>query len=177
VDELLGLPAAHGGGKPIANAKATGAMEVPEGFRGIDWTKEPKGNAAAGQKLFVERGCVNCHSIKEGDAGGGGPSLAGAGSRFDVPYLGESVLVPNKVVAPQFRWTRAKLKGGDEVTGLVTGETGSEVEFLLPTGIRQRVARPQIVSSEIQDRSPMPEGLVQTPGEMRDLLAFLVSLK
>jgi putative heme-binding domain-containing protein len=94
-----------------------------------------------------------------------------------VAYLVESVLLPNKVVAPQFRWTRAKLKDGDEVSGLVTGETGAEIDFLLPTGIHQTVARADIASSEIQDRSPMPDGLVLTPGEMRDLLAFLLSLK
>jgi putative heme-binding domain-containing protein len=179
VDELLGAPSrgATTGATPIANAKATGAMVLPEAFRGIDWKRGPKGDAAAGQKLFVARGCVNCHSIREGDGGGGGPSLAAAGSRFDVAYLVESVLLPNKVVAPQFRWTRARLKDGDEVTGLVTGETASEIEFLLPTGIRQTVSRSDVASSEIQERSPMPDGLIQMPAEMRDLLAFLASLK
>ena len=80
-------------------------------------------------------------------------------------------------MAPQFRWTRAKLKKGGEVTGLVTGETGAEIDFLLPTGIHQAVRRSDVASSEIQDRSPMPDGLIQTPAEMRDLLAFLLSLK
>jgi putative heme-binding domain-containing protein len=150
---------------------------LPKAFVGVDWTNGPKGDIAAGQKLFVARGCANCHSTKEGDAAGGGPSLAAAGSRFNVAYLVESVLLPNKVVAPQFRWTKANLKDGDEVTGLVTGETGTEIDFLLPTGIHQKVARADIASSEIQDRSPMPDGLAQTPEEMRDLLAFLLSLK
>src|SRR2546423_7732884 len=135
----------------------------------MDGTKEPKGDKVNGQKLSCARGCVTCHSIKEGDAAGGGPSLAAVSSRFDVPYLVESVLLPNKVVAPQFRWTRATLKDGDIVSGLVIGETASGVDFLLPTGIRQTIPRADIASSQIQDRSPMPDGLIQTREEMRDL--------
>ena len=66
------------------------------------------------------------------------------------------------VVAPQFRWTKAKLKDGDEVNGLLTGETGAELDFLLPSGIHQTVARSDVASTEIQERSPMPDGLIQT---------------
>ncbi|MDB5333407.1 MAG: rane-bound dehydrogenase domain protein, partial [Phycisphaerales bacterium] len=104
-------------------------------------------------------------------------SLAGVGSRFNIPYLVESVMLPNKVVAPEFRWTVAKLKDGDVITGLVTSETGTDVEFLLPTGIHKALKRSDIAASRIEDRSPMPDGLIQTPAELRDLLAYLVSVK
>ncbi|HWE94974.1 MAG TPA: c-type cytochrome [Tepidisphaeraceae bacterium] len=179
-DELLGAPAASpaGQGVPIAGAKATGVTVMPDAFLKLDWKQEiAKGDLKAGQALFATRGCATCHAIKAGDVGGGAPSLAGAGSRFNIPYLVESVMLPNKVVAPEFRWTVAKLKDGDVITGLVTGETGAEVEFLLPTGIHKTLKRADIAVSRIEDRSPMPDGLIQTPAELRDLLAYLVSVK
>jgi quinoprotein glucose dehydrogenase len=153
-------------------------MELPEVYRKLDWNKEVlTGDSKKGQELFNTRGCTVCHSVKEGDPGGGAPSLAGAGSRFTVQYIVESVITPNKVVAPLFRWTLAKLKNGEIVTGLITSETGSEVEFLLPAGIHRTVKKPDIVSRELQDRSPMPEGLIQNPDELRDLVAFLLGQK
>ena len=103
--------------------------------------------------------------------------LAGAGSRFTVQYIVESVITPNKVVAPQFRWTLAKLQNGDVVAGLITSETASEVEFLLPAGLRRTVKKTDIVSRELQERSPMPEGLILNPAELRDLVAFLFAQK
>ena len=154
------------------------ATELPEAFRKIDWAAEvTHGDVKHGQELFATRGCAICHAIRQGEAGGGGPSLAGAGSRFNIPYIVESVMIPNKVVAPIFRWTVAKLKNGDTVNGLVTSETAAEVEFLLPAGIHRTVKKEDISEREIQDRSPMPEGLIQTPEDLRDLVAFLLSLQ
>jgi putative heme-binding domain-containing protein len=70
-----------------------------------------------------------------------------------------------------------RLKDDEEVAGLVTGETGDDIDLLLPAGIHRAVRKSEIASREIQERSPMPEGLIQTPAELRDLLAFLLSQK
>ena len=68
-------------------------------------------------------------------------------------------------------------KSGDSVAGLITSETGDEIELLLPTGIRQTIKKSDIAKRELQDRSPMPEGLITTPAELRDLLSYLMTLK
>ena len=175
---LLGITSDLPASAPIANARVTGTTELPEAFRNVDWQKEIEhGDGKRGQELFATRGCAVCHEIKPGDKGGGGPSLAGAGSRFNVPYLVESVMTPNKTVAPMFRWTLVRLKNDEAVAGLVTGETGDAIDLLLPAGVHRALRKTDIVSREIQDRSPMPEGLIQTPAELRDLLAFLLSQK
>jgi len=176
VDRLLGAPAKPENHAPIANATAAASTELPEAFRKIDWASEvSRGDVKHGGELFATRGCAVCHSVKEGEAGGGGPSLAGARSRFNIPYVVESIMIPNKVVAPMFRWTSAKLKSGEIVNGLVTTETAGEVEFLFPAGIKRTFKKDDIVSREIQDRSPMPEGLIQTPDDLRDIIAFLLA--
>ncbi len=175
---ILGIRVNARTNAPIANARVTGTIELPEAFRNLDWQKEAeRGDAKKGQELFTTRGCAVCHEIKPGDKGGGGPSLTGAGSRFNVAYLVESVMTPNKTVAPMFRWTLVRLKDDEEVAGLVTGETSDEIDLLLPAGIHRAVRKSAIAKREIQDRSPMPEGLVQTPAELRDVLAFLLSQK
>jgi putative heme-binding domain-containing protein len=115
--------------------------------------------------------------VKTADGGSGGPSLAAAGSRFSASYLAESVMAPNAVVLPMFRWTAFGLKDGSEVDGLVVAESPEEVEVLMPSSLRQKILKEDITSRQIQNHSPMPEGLINTPDELRDLLAFLTSLK
>ena len=175
---ILGLLPETQTNAPIPNARTTGATELPAEFRDLDWEKEAmRGNSKKGQELFIARGCAVCHSITPDDKGGGGPSLAGVGSRFSVNYLVESVIVPNKTVAPMFRWTLLRFKDDEQVAGLVIGETEDEIQLLLPAGLRQTVNKSDIAKREIQDRSPMPEGLIQTAGELRDLLAYLLLQK
>jgi putative heme-binding domain-containing protein len=94
-----------------------------------------------------------------------------------VPYLVESILIPNKVVSPLFRWSVLTLANGSTVTGLVVGETGVEITVLLPAAVHQVVAKHDVVARRIEDRSPMPEGLIHSPDELRDLLSFLLTQK
>jgi putative heme-binding domain-containing protein len=176
--DLLDLDSMEETNAPIANARAAGAVELPEAFRSLNWDNEAaQGDARKGEQLFATRGCAICHQIHAGDKGGGGPSLAGVGGRFNVGYLVESVMMPNKTVAPMFRWTLLRLKDDEEFGGLVTGETADDLDLLLPAAVHRIVKKSDIIKREIQDRSPMPEGLILTPDELRDLLAFLVSQK
>ena len=87
------------------------------------------------------------------------------------------MITPNKTVSPIFRWTLVTNKDGTKLAGLITGETADDLEFLLPTGVRKNLKKSEIVTREQEDRSPMPEGLISTPAELRDLLAYLLSFK
>ena len=93
------------------------------------------------------------------------------------PYLAESVMAPNAVVSPLYRWTAFQLTDGSELDGLVGNETSDDLEVLTPSTQRRKVRKEDIVSRELQNRSPMPEGLINTPDELRDLLAYLTSLR
>jgi len=39
------------------------------------------------------------------------------------------------------------------------------------------IKQADIAKRELQDRSPMPEGLITTPAQLRDLLFYLLTLK
>jgi len=179
--KVLGLPATASVDPPaIKNLKqgVTRRTEMAPQFTGKNWAIEAAhGDPVKGKELFHGRGCANCHSVQPGDQGGGGPSLAGAASRFNVDYLVESILVPNKVVSPLYRSTIVKLKSGDAVNGLVTSETGGALELLVPSGVHQTVIKSDVVARRLEDQSPMPDDLISEPAELRDVLAFLSQQK
>lgn len=177
--EILGIhDDARAKQTPLAGASSEGITELPDAYRNIDWEKQSAGgDAEHGARLFTERGCYVCHAAKPGDAGGGGPSLTGAGSRFSVAYLVDAVITPNKSVSPIFQWTLLTKRDGAALAGLITGETAEDLEVLLPAGVRQTVKKADVIKREQQARSPMPEGLVRSPQELGDLLAYLTSLK
>ena len=102
------------------------------GFMHVAGADKP--NAAAGAKLFHERGCEHCHGV-EGVGGGNGPDLSGIGRRWKpdeieaqvlhggggMPAFGE-VLLPDETAAvvEYLRHKRAKerkVKGAKVVPG------------------------------------------------------------
>jgi putative heme-binding domain-containing protein len=148
---------------------------VPAEFLTVDWPQEvKKGDVEVGRKLFGSLGCVKCHAVTADQAGGGAPSLADAGKRFNVAYLVESVLLPSKQVAEAFRTTVITTKQGVIVSGLVVGETADAVDLLLPDATRKSVRKADVEGRTVSGVSPMPAGLVKRPEELRDLLAYLL---
>lgn len=149
---------------------------VSAAFLAVDWPQEARrGNAEAGRKLFGSLACAKCHAITVDQPGGGAPSLTGAGKRFTVAHLVESILLPSRQVAEPFRGTTILTKKGLSVSGLVVSETAEAIELLLADATRKSIARNEIDERTMTHVSPMPAGLVKTPDELRDLLAYLLS--
>jgi putative heme-binding domain-containing protein len=154
------------------------ASSVPAEFLSVDWASAARtGDAERGRRLFGADalGCVKCHAIVANQKGGGAPSLAGAAARFTVSHLVESILLPNKQVAPVFGTTSLVTTDGKTHSGLVVEENDEQVVLLLPTAARQAVAKTDIEARKLQPVSPMPSGLVKTADELRDLLAYLLT--
>ncbi|MEX1230397.1 MAG: hypothetical protein WEB58_09160 [Planctomycetaceae bacterium] len=161
----------------LKSAANTPEGQLAEVFLQLDWTEEAKkGDAARGEKLFSADGigCAKCHAIKPDVDVQGGPSLTGAAKRFTIPHLVESILLPSRQVSPVFRATSIVTIDGQVLTGLVINETAEKVELLLPDAKRVTLAVGEIEERKIQPTSPMPAGVVKTPGELRDLLAYLL---
>jgi putative heme-binding domain-containing protein len=155
---------------------AGGATKIGSEFLAIDWSKEGRtGDAQQGRKLFGALGCIKCHAIAADQAGGGGPSLTDAGRRFTPVALVESILTPDRQVANDYRATRLALADGRSLVGLVVKETPTELEILLPDTTRHAIKTAEIEDRRIAPGSPMPAALVRTPGELRDLLSYLLS--
>lgn len=163
----------------LASASSSGnANAVPPEFLKIDWTKAvSEGNVEQGKKLFEALGCAKCHAVSADAALAGGPSLAEAARRFTIPYLVESILLPNKQISPVFRATQVQTADGKTFAGLLVAETADKLELLLPDTKRATILKSDIEQRQLQNLSPMPQGVVKKPDELRDLLAFLLGVK
>jgi putative heme-binding domain-containing protein len=153
-----------------------GDATVDPAFLKVDWPAViARGDAKRGRQLFGTIGCAKCHAITGDSVVSGGPSLVDARKRFTVPYLVESVLLPSKQVSPVFRATYIETKSGLTLTGLVVKETSAVLELLLSDATHKEISKKDIESRKLLDLSPMPSGIVKTPEELRDILAYLLS--
>lgn len=149
---------------------------VPEAFLAVDWsTAAASGDAAEGRRLFGRLGCAKCHAVSPDQQVVGGPSLFEARRRLAVMHLVESILLPSRQVAEPFRAQTVVTDDGRVWTGLVLAETADTLELLLADGSRPSLAKPSIEEREPTRLSPMPQGIVRTPDELRHLLAYLLS--
>ncbi len=140
------------------------------------------GNAESGAAIFTSHPaseCMRCHRAEEGHAAGGetAPNLLGIASRFkDRRYFLESMVLPSAVIAQGFGAVLIDFKNGASLNGNLLAETPEHID-LDAAGKIVRVKRSDI-ASVTQPVSPMPAmGDVLSPKELRDVIAWLASLK
>ena len=138
------------------------------------------GNVSAGRDIFrteAKAQCVRCHEAG-GDGHQAGPVLSGIGKRVTAEYLLESLVEPSRRIAEGFASVRVELKDGEELDGVQLRQTTETLTLRLASGEVRTVPR-QLISkqftSEISSMPPM--GDILTLDELRDLLAYLQSLK
>lgn len=138
------------------------------------------GNAAVGRKIFfekVEASCVRCHKVGK-DGGDAGPQMSGLGTRQTREYILESILDPNKQIAPGFESLIVKLNNGKNYVGIVKSDTEKEIELNAPPDGIIKIAKADIKMSK-RGLSIMPEGLgkILNKQDLRNLVEYLSSLK
>jgi quinoprotein glucose dehydrogenase len=140
------------------------------------------GNASRGEWIFRERqdvSCLRCHSIK-GQGGNAGPDLAGvvtrAGTDYKNPrqYILESILLPNKKIAPGFETVTLRTDDGDVLSGTLKVEDDKTVSIDIPNQGIQKVEKSHIKKRQ-GGLSAMPEDISKplSKQDLRDLVEFL----
>jgi quinoprotein glucose dehydrogenase len=138
------------------------------------------GDVESGRRLFFEKAeasCLKCHKVR-GQGGEVGPLLDTVGGHKTREYLLESLVVPNKDIAPGFAQVLLQLKSEAVESGRIEFETDDEVALILADGSRKKIPKKDILARKV-GMSPMPEDLVKklSKHEVRDLVEFLASLK
>jgi len=147
-------------------------------FLSVNWNEAAtEGNVVQGRNLFASIGCAKCHAVSGSIAVTGGPSLADAGRRFTPDYLVESVLLPSKKISAFFISSSIVTVDGKVLVGLITSENQTEVELLLPDAKRLLIKKEDIEERKESSISAMPQGMVKTPEELRDVLSYLLMEK
>ena len=123
--------------------------------------------------------CLRCHRVDAGQAqdSAAGPNLAGIGKRHDAEFLLESLIAPNAKIAPGFGVASLTFKNDTAKSGTIVSE--SEESLVLKEGSEHwRVAKSAIKerSQPVSAMAP-PMGAVLKKREIRDLIAWLVSLQ
>ena len=136
-------------------------------------------NFQNGKAMYASTQCVTCHHFGN-DGGNIGPDLTGAGNRYSVRDLAESLIEPSKVISDQYAFQEISLKDGSLVVGRVIGEENGK--FLVMTNPFAPDATAQVNIADVVSRkdyavSPMPPGLINmlNPDELLDLIAYLFS--
>lgn len=155
--------------KAIAAAPAAAAQkELLEG-----------GSATAGQDIVANHlnaNCLACHSITPGGSEVG-PNLRAVGAQNDRAYLLESLLNPAAKIATGFGLVTLSLKDTSAVTGTLAKETPAAVTVRLFDGTMKTVPRSEIVNQTAPVSIMPPMGAILQPREIRDVVAYLSSLK
>ncbi len=136
------------------------------------------GDPARGESIFrtsVTAQCTLCHRV-DGPGSNVGPRLNRIGNK-DPAYLLRALVMPGADVAPGFGFTALTLNSGEVVAGTLMKEDADSVRMKLPDATERSVP-----TSEITARSPLtssmpPMGTIMSRRELRDVLAYLQTLK
>ncbi len=143
------------------------------------------GDPQTGKEIFLTHAagqCSKCHKI-DGDGGVAGPDLSGVGQIRDADYLLQALVAPSAVVAPGYGITLVALKSGESLGGVLMKEDEDEIVLSVPDpGSPGSQVQRAIPMSEVSNRLPPvsampPMGQLLTKSEIRDLVAYLASLK
>ena len=130
-----------------------------------------------GREMFAVAQCYKCHRM--GVQGGIlGPDLTGAGSRFTVRDLLDSIIEPDKVISDQYAATQFLTDDGRVVVGRVVNMNANRLSVLtnmLDPSDLTAVERDSIEETRPAPNSMMPAGLIDTldADQIADLLAYL----
>jgi putative heme-binding domain-containing protein len=136
------------------------------------------GDRAAGEKVFWSKGaCGGCHAVN-GKGGRLGPELSRIGRERSLAFLRESILTPNSDLRAEYATITVVRRDGTKIAGVgsldnftvqITDMAGNYYSFL----------RSDLASCAREPKSPMPDNYSRTlkPGEIDDLIAYLVSLQ
>lgn len=137
------------------------------------------GDAREGDKLFYNHAaaqCVRCHTIFE-HGGDAGPGLADVGSRLSKKQLLTALVDPSAELASGYGIVSIKLKNGETISGILLDEGREALRVDVGQGTVKSIELSAITSRTNSPSSMPPMGTILTKREIRDLIAFLETLK
>jgi len=137
-------------------------------------------DARAGERIFFHAksaNCGRCHQVA-GRGGRIGPELTITTGALSRQRLIESIVQPDREIAPQFATWLVVTTAGKSHLGILVKELATGEQTYADTNGQLFEFKPaEIESRQVQTKSIMPDGLPQlmTVQELRDLMAFLQS--
>jgi putative heme-binding domain-containing protein len=139
---------------------------------------EIKGDPMAGKSLFIQQGCVACHSVEESEAMKG-PFMGQIGSIMNREQIAESILKPNASISQGFASIHITTKDGKSFMGFVSQESADNVVMRNISGDVFTINAENIATREELETSMMPAGLANSLSyeEFASLITYLAQQK
>lgn len=137
-----------------------------------------KGDPAIGKKLFIQQGCIACHTIHKGEKLKG-PYMGQIGAIMNRKQIAEAILKPNASISQGFATTQITTKDGKVYTGFVTSQSSDKVVLRDITGTPHTVKTKNIAKQKELENSIMPSGLANALSyeEFASLITYLSQQK
>lgn len=138
------------------------------------------GSAASGKDIFrthVQAQCARCHRI--GKSGSEiGPELTHIATKRDAKYLLRALLQPSADIDAKYRNLQVLLESGDVVKGIEVRRDEDTLVLADEKGELIEIPTEDILESSEAKTSLMPKITdILSPAEVRDIVAYLKSLK
>ena len=145
---------------------------------GEDATPVVLGDVARGRVIVEGKGnCLNCHRVNE-QGQFAGPDLTDVGRTSTPAAIRRSLVDPTGSMRPINRPVRATTRDGSVVTGRRLNEDTYSVQLMTDQGRLVSLVKADLREWSVGATSPMPSYKdALAPGELADVLAYLVSLK
>lgn len=137
-----------------------------------------KGDPSIGEKLFIQQGCIACHSIKNTEPMKG-PFMGQIGSIMTRKQIAESILKPNASISQGFATVLITTKDGKSQMGFVTNESADRIVLRGITGTPYTINTNDIKERKEMESSMMPSGLADALSyeEFASLITYLSQQK
>jgi len=137
-----------------------------------------RGDAARGKSLYETKGqCATCHRV-DGRGPRTAPDLTEIGTIRPAAELHDKLVDPNTNIRQGNRYVEAVTKRGDKIAGRLLNQDTFTVQLLDANERLVSLSRNDLKDFTYLKNSPMPSYRdTLTPGELDDVVAYLVSLK
>lgn len=137
------------------------------------------GNSERGAQVFATHPvaqCTRCHAVN-GQGGVAGPNLSHIATTLSRRELLDSLIVPSARIAPGYGLITVTTTTGQTLTGMIVSETPTQLVIEIAKDQRTTLAITDIASRTKPISLMPPVGQILQPRELRDVLAYMQSLK
>ena len=137
-----------------------------------------RGDATRGKSVFETKGqCATCHRV-DGRGPRTAPDLTEIGTIRPASELRDKLVDPSTNIRQGNRYVEAVTKRGDKIAGRLLNQDTFTVQLLDANEHLVSLSRADLKDFTYLKNSPMPSFRDKlTPGELDDVVAYLVSLK
>lgn len=166
---------------PPANLSDPQAHQIVAYLRSLaaptDTAGTNKADLAHGKSLFENKGCTNCHRVRD-QGSRVGPDLTNIGARRKRADIERSLVDPDAEVLAENRYVRIVTKDGATITGRILNEDTFSLQLIDSKEKLVSLQKADLGKFEFLKNSPMPSYRDKLSGnELSDLVGYLVSLK